>query len=158
SYLLALGSTVFVLISVAYWLWPRKGDLELMARSDLPERTGLPVMPTGSASSGWWGMVGALAVIGTVFGVLFYSYFELRMDSNDWPQGGLPMPELEMPTAGIALLPLSAGPLVIARRLLSCQRALPSVGFFLVATLLGGMCLVGLLWLSAEAGFDPQAN
>ena len=64
----------------------------------------LPLHGTGSRSIGWWGMVFLLAILFTVLGSLIFSYFYLRLYSDQWPQAGLPLPELRPLVAAVGLL------------------------------------------------------
>jgi cytochrome c oxidase subunit I+III len=49
-------------------------------------------------------MLGMIAVLFTVFGALAFSYFYLRLYSDQWPQGGLDPPELTGPFVTFGLL------------------------------------------------------
>jgi cytochrome c oxidase subunit I+III len=105
--LVAAGGAAALLVVLALWLQPSAEVLATLRASDLPRRTGLAVAATGSRSTGWWGMVCLLAVLATSLGALVFCYFYLRLFSEEWPQGGLPMPAV-LPALG-AYLPLFAG-------------------------------------------------
>ena len=99
----AFGGAVLV-ACLAIWLLPREATLKLLRESDLPSRTGLPVISSGSSSVAWWGMVGLLSIVGSGFAALFYSYFYIRLFSEQWPQEGLARPELWLGGAAYAAL------------------------------------------------------
>ena len=61
-YLWTIAGSVFTAGAVARWLWPKRKVLDLMRKSDLPQRTGLPIFSTGTQSTAWWGMVGTVAI------------------------------------------------------------------------------------------------
>ncbi len=100
-YLLSVGGIIATIVAVAGWLWPDRGRLEMLRDSALPTAAGLPLFPTGNRSTGWWGMVCFLAVLGTAFGALFYSYFYLQLFSAHWPQGSIARPHLGLAGAGV---------------------------------------------------------
>jgi heme/copper-type cytochrome/quinol oxidase subunit 3 len=86
-----------------------------MRCSTLPASTGLPIFTTGSQSLGWLGILFLMGVLGWCVGTLLYTYFYLRLYSEQWPQGGLPRPD---PLVGVALysaIPLSAVAVAAAR-------------------------------------------
>ncbi|MBW3599223.1 MAG: cytochrome c oxidase subunit 3 [Planctomycetes bacterium] len=49
-----------------------------------------------------------LVSLGTAFLTVFYAYYYIRLYSEEWPQGGLPLPEIWRPAAIYALLPIAA--------------------------------------------------
>ncbi len=101
-----LGAAVMIAAMVV-WLHPRRSVVALLCKSDLVERSGLPIFTSGRQSVGWWGMVSLLAVLGTVTATLLYSYFYIRLYSEQWPQGDLPLPRwfgLPALTYGLLLL------------------------------------------------------
>lgn len=108
AYIMSAFGCGALIASLAIWLLPREATLKRLRESDLPSRTGLPVMSSGSSAVGWWGMVGLLTIIGSVFAALFYSYFYIRLFSDQWPQEGLPRPELWLGGAAYAAV-LGAG-------------------------------------------------
>src|SRR5690606_2119869 len=115
-YLVAVAGVVFTLIVAVVWLWPKDDELEEIRKTGIERKTGLTLEPTGSASSGWWAMAGVLSVLGTLFAVLYYSYFYLRLYSPAWPQGGIPKPGLLVPGLVYLLLPAGALGLHLAGR------------------------------------------
>jgi cytochrome c oxidase subunit I+III len=52
-------------------------------------------------------MLGMVAIFFTVLAALIYSYYYLRLYSDQWPQMGLPLPELTGPVAAYAALGFS---------------------------------------------------
>lgn len=104
AYIMSVFGGGVLIASLAVWLLPREATLITLRESDLPARTGLPVMSSGSSAVAWWGMVGLLTIIGAMFAALFYSYFYIRLFSEQWPQEGLPRPELWLGGAAYAAL------------------------------------------------------
>src|SRR5690606_6743928 len=95
---------VMLVISLVLWLKPHESIMSKLRESDLPERTGLQVMPSGSASVVWWGMIGLISILGSGFAALIYSYFYIRLFSPQWPQAGLSRPNLWLGAAGFGAL------------------------------------------------------
>ena len=151
-YLVIPLGLVFTAATVALWLYPSDRILRLMAASDLPQRTGLPLVTTGPRSTGWWGVIMLIAVVATALGALFYSYFFIRLFSEQWPQEGLPLPDLGLATAKFAVLVLSVAPQWLAGRWTRPRLALP------VAFVMGGTFLGVQLWELIRPEFAPQTN
>jgi cytochrome c oxidase subunit I+III len=155
--LVPVGALVSVAALMA-WLWPNRRELERMRTSTLPRETGLPIFTTGSKSLGWLGMLFLMAVLGWSLGTLIYAYFHLRLFSAEWPQDGLPLPELLRPGMLHALIPLAAGACGGAWRALRSGNKLGCMLGW------GAGCLLLLLFLGihvsdfAHAEFSPQLN
>ncbi len=95
SYSLAVAAAIFAAGVIGYWLL-HEPAIERDEAEDLEARLGLPVVASGPRSTGWWGMLGLLAILATALAALVYSYFYLRLYSQQWPQDGLPLPDLTM--------------------------------------------------------------
>jgi cytochrome c oxidase subunit I+III len=116
AYLMAALGMVFAGGAVASWLWPARERLDMMRASGLEEKSGLPIFTTGNPSSGWWGAISLLAILGTAFAVLIYCYFYLRLFSAEWPQDGLALPKLGLPALSTLAMAASSGALWLAGR------------------------------------------
>src|SRR5690606_27827800 len=149
---------VMLVITLMLWLKPHESILRKLRDSDLPERTGLPVMPSGSASVAWWGMIGLITILGSGFAALVYSYFYIRLFSPQWPQDGLSRPNLWIGAAAFGAL-LVAG--VIQNwglRRFRMNEPVPA-RWFMAGPLLAGMLYLALqLWDWASADFTLQTN
>lgn len=158
SYLVALVALIFTIIAAIVWMWPEKDELSVMEKSDLEERTGLTLEPTGTKAAGWWAMMGVLCVIGTVFGVLFFSYFYIRLYSPEWPQGEIPHPERLISASMYGLLLPSAGFLYLAKRFLLKGNRWPTIYALGASCAFAIAFLVALLWHIVELPFSPTLN
>nr|WP_238533981.1 cytochrome c oxidase subunit 3 [Herbaspirillum lusitanum] len=69
----------------------------------------LPTFAFGPRSTTWWGTMGMVLVEGTVFALGVMSYFYLRSQSDQWPDGGIP-PDLMWGTLNTLLMLLSCVP------------------------------------------------
>jgi cytochrome c oxidase subunit 3 len=76
----------------------------------------LPTVAFGSRASIWWGVVGIMAIEGTMFAILAASYFYLRGNAAEWPPTGAFHPGLGLATADLAVLLASLIPTHLAAR------------------------------------------
>ncbi len=157
-YLLLVLGLGFGAAVALYWLWPRGHRLDTLRASRVDDRAQLPLFTTGSDAPVWWGGLLFVTIAATVFVVLFFSYFYIRLYSAEWPQGNLPVPELTWSTAALAVLFGSALPLGWGRWQL--RRARPE-GFTygLTASWLLGLLFVALKGVGLRRlDFSPQVN
>jgi cytochrome c oxidase subunit I+III len=144
--------------AIAKWLWPSPRILRALRSSTLPQEAGLPIFTTGAQSTGWWGMVCLLTVIGTALGSLFYSWFYVRLFSHQWPQDALPRPSLLMAAIMLLLLLASAPAQWLAMRRFR-DRHKRQVHLAAGGVIAAAAAFLGVQWYGlANAGFGPDAN
>src|SRR5690606_10270409 len=101
--------------------------------------------------TGWWGAVCAIVVLSTVLGVLFYSYFYIRLYSDEWPQGGIARPPWLGSGALLMMMLLSSAFMLWARRSLHVGLRMQTYLSLGCALLLGGIFVAGqVAWLAAQ--------
>ena|ERR1051325_19800 len=76
----------------------------------------LPPVASGERTTIWWGVLGLLAIEGTMFALLVGTYFYLMRNFDSWPPAGTPAPDLLAGTANMILLLISIWPMWIAHR------------------------------------------
>jgi cytochrome c oxidase subunit III len=76
---------------------------------------GLPSYAFGHRSVMWWGMMGMMAIEGTVFALTIATYFYLRSHSTAWPMTAMP-PELLWGTINTVILLVSMIPNHLAKK------------------------------------------
>jgi len=81
------------------------------ARPSQPEAGELPLNANDRRAPLWWGMVGLITIEAVLFASLITSYFYLRFYAPEWPLGGIPKPDLLLPSIGAVMLLLSSGPM-----------------------------------------------
>jgi cytochrome c oxidase subunit III len=105
----------------------------------------LPSTAFGPRVTVWWGVLGLLAIEGTMFAMLVGSYFYLRQDSPAWPPLGTPPPAIGVTTANVALLVLSVIPMALVDRAARRRQRVAIAGWLLVLTL-AGLASCALRW------------
>lgn len=155
-YLLSIGGVVVTVMGLFQWLWPDRKRIETVRTSGVDTASGLTVFPTGSQSTNWWGMISFLAILGTAFGVLTYSYFYLQLFSESWPQDGIPRPGFGAWTVGAVLS--IAGAVLAWKGVRAFKRGAGPArwlgGAFGVGLLAGAFYVTELMGLT----FTPQTN
>jgi cytochrome c oxidase subunit 3 len=91
----------------------------------------------GHRSIVWWGTMGMVLIEGTMFALMFGTYFYLRMRNSTWPPN-VPPPDLKWGTLNLLVLLVSAVPNELARR--AGERIdLPRVRLWMIVCLLFGV-------------------
>ncbi len=157
-YLVSIAGLVFTAGMLIKWLWPSESIMNKLISSDLPAISGLPIFTSGSRSVGWWGMMYLLGVLLTVYGVLLFSYFYLRLFSETWPQDGIPLPDLPLMGTAVVVLLLSVGPVAFARRWLFSKPIAVVRAALLLAAAAGTAFLVMQVVELLSLSFSPQTN
>ena len=78
--------------------------------------SGLPEFAFGSRTLTWWGVMGFLAIEGTMLVICFVSYFYLRTRVLEWPPAPVKAPVLFWPTINLVVLLLSIVPMHLVSR------------------------------------------
>jgi heme/copper-type cytochrome/quinol oxidase subunit 3 len=116
----------------------------------------LPVGVSGTASTGWWGMIFFILTEATLFAFLFVSYYYLGSRHSRWPPDGAP--ELKLAVINTIILVVSSVPMWLAERVVRRGR------LALCSYLLGAVLLMGIAFLIIEAtewshqSFTPATN
>jgi cytochrome c oxidase subunit 3 len=76
----------------------------------------LPEFAFGQRAITWWGVMGFLAIEGTMLVICFVSYFYLRTRVTDWPPPPTELPDLFIPTINLAVLLISVVPMYLVSR------------------------------------------
>jgi heme/copper-type cytochrome/quinol oxidase subunit 3 len=76
----------------------------------------LPDFAFGNRTLTWWGVMGFLAIEGTMLVICFVSYFYLRTRVTDWPPPPTNLPDLLIPTINLGVLLASVIPMYLASR------------------------------------------
>jgi cytochrome c oxidase subunit 3 len=91
----------------------------------------------GHRSIVWWGTMGMVLIEGTMFALMFGTYFYLRMRNSTWPPN-VPPPDLKWGTLNVLVLLMSAVPNELAKR--AGERIdLPRVRLWMIVCLLFGV-------------------
>jgi len=156
-YILSIGGAIATVIALFHWLWPDEEWDRKIKASPVAEAAGLPIITSGSRNTDHWATIGFLAVIATVHGALFFSYFYIQLFSVEWPQQGIPTPDHMLPMFATSAAIGGAGVAWFARR--NFLRGEGSPMIFLAAALslgIGSLILYAIHW--NDLGFTPQQN
>lgn len=112
----------------------------------------------GTKPVAWWGTILFIATEAMLFAALISSYIYLRYNSEEWPLGGIPIPELKLAIPGTIVLLTSSATAHLAERRIGKgdQNGMRWA--------LGGTILLGLGFLGIQAteymsaSFTPQTN
>ncbi|MFO7963048.1 MAG: cbb3-type cytochrome c oxidase subunit I [Desulfobacterales bacterium] len=157
SYMPAVIASVFAVILIGYWL-TREPEIDPGEADYLTEHLKLPLLSSGSRSVGWWAMLGMAAILFTVLAVLIYSYFYLRLYSAQWPQFGLPLPDLKISSAAYAALAAAGVLQVISFRMRRQKRRRPII-YVMAGIIVSGLCFAaGQWWSLASTPFSHSDN
>lgn len=149
---------VISVIGLIGWLVPDRKELEAMRTSTLSDELGIPIFTTGSKALGWLGLMFLLAVLGTLFLGLFYTYFYLRLYSTEWPQGGISRPELVVPILLYSLLFAAALCTGFGWRWFRRGAKWTYTVCLLLACMLASVFLGLHFWNLTVLDFEPQTN
>ena len=121
----------------------------------------LPTVHFGSHSLTWWGVLGMMAIEGTVFLLMIATYFYLHSRSVEWPPHRNP-PDLLWGTVNLVLFLVSAFPNEWCRRR-APKGELRAVRIGLVVLSLFGIVIVGvrcleLLHLNTDWSVDAYGS
>ncbi len=158
----ALVLAVFTVAMLLRWLWDTDPG-PTQEPIDIGGGIVLPAYATGTRSHSWWALVVMLLVSGTIFAVLVFSYFYLRLVAPQvWPAAsGQALPALGWPATGAVLLALSSAALVLARRALA-RSDRRGHGLMRCALLLAPLLLAlawgAELWAQWQSGLRPSAT
>ncbi|MBX3444591.1 MAG: cytochrome c oxidase subunit I [Planctomyces sp.] len=158
AYILSAFGGAATIIALVLWLRPKQRIVRLLRRSGLAERTGLTVFPTGTLSTAWWGTLGLTTIAGSSVGALLYSYFYIRLFSEQWPQGGIGLPDWRLATLAIGLLTTSVPAVGWGLRQLRRGRRWPTKAGFSAGLVGGGAYVVLQLVELSRLGFSPSES
>jgi cytochrome c oxidase subunit I+III len=157
NFLLAGILAIITIIMIGSWMYIEP-KLPQEEAEELAASLNLPLFTSGSKATGWWGTIGMIAILLTIFGALIFSYFYLRLYSTEWPQGELPLPQIFEPL--IAVIVLAAGGITqginswawrVGRRQMLL---LGMAGVVASGLIFAG----GELWILVSTPFGPTAN
>src|SRR5918911_3274082 len=102
----------------------------------------LPPVGSGERTTVWWGVLGLLAIEGTMFALLAATYFYLLRNFEVWPPAGTPPPDLLAGTANMILLLVSIWPMWIAHRAALQEERAPIWVALAICTVFGIVALI----------------
>ena len=158
AYMMSAFGLIALFIILMLWLSPKRNTLAMLRESDLPERSGLPVMSTGPRSTVWWGMICWLAMYASSFAALLYTYFYLRLFTPQWPPEGIPDPESALAAVSYGVLIVGSvaqcfGLTCFRRKIWTRSRILMGVAIACGVVFIAMEC-----WEFWRVGFTPRTD
>ncbi len=145
---------------VAAWLWRSPEDAPERIEV-IRERSHLPfVILAGPHALGRWGMSLFLVTEGVLFGSSLSSYFLVRGNSDEWPQGGIEPPDLLLPAVLTVLLVACSASIQWSRAQTEADRERPvALRLGLLVTMALGVAFLVLQGLEfRDVGYGPTDN
>ncbi len=90
------------------WHWPDRIETT-EEELEFEREFGIPVHPNGSPIVTRWAMIMMTLILSIALACFVFSYFFIRLQSPEWPQGGIALPNVLFPIISSALLVVSAG-------------------------------------------------
>jgi len=155
---LTLGSGLFFLIVVLYWLWTGTAEIPEKQSKDIGEGRRVPLYVAGPRSTGWWAMFITMTGDLTAFLAVLFGYFFFWTIHTDFPLLGVDGPGWQWPlAAGVLTLATwattlgarftnTAGQVVLSRILLGAGP---------IGAAASGLALMAGPWTT---GLDPTAH
>ncbi|MFL5155077.1 MAG: cytochrome c oxidase subunit 3 [Microvirga sp.] len=106
----------------------------------------LPTVVFGSRAPLWWGVMGIMAIEGTMFAIMAASYFYLRGGAEVWPPPGVLHPGLGITTLNLAILLASIVPMHLASKAAE-REDVPAIRNWLIAATLLMMAFLAVRWI-----------
>jgi cytochrome c oxidase subunit 3 len=119
----------------------------------------LPEVTFGHRSTIWWGVLGLVAIEGSVFAMLAVSALYLRQSVPLWPPAGTPLPRLLAATTNVGVLLVSLLPMIrVHRNALARRPRAVAIGLAICTGLtLVSLALRGLEFRALQTRWDSHA-
>jgi cytochrome c oxidase subunit I len=153
-----LGSGLFFLGVVLYWLWTGTAEIPEKQTKDIGNNRRVPLYVAGPRSTGWWAMFITMTGDLTAFLAVLFGYFFFWTVHPAFPPVGIDGPGWQWPLVAGVLVLLTWGATLGARLANAAGRVVLSRGLLvagLVGAVLAGLALMAGPWAT---GLDPTAH
>jgi cytochrome c oxidase subunit I+III len=157
SYITAAIATVFVVGLLCWWLY-RDPPFDQNEADQLSAHLKLPMFSSGTRAAGWWGMWGFVFILFTILGGLIYSYYYIRLYSDQWPQMGISKPALTAPAIAYAVLVAGGFMQVFNLWARKSRRRRILMGGLAAVAILGLAFIAAELWNLLTLPFGPTGS
>ena len=153
-----LGSGVFFLAVLLYWLWTGTAEIPEKQSKDIGDGRRVPLYVAGPRSTGWWAMFITMTGDLTAFLAVLFGYFFFWTIHADFPPAGIDGPGWQWPlVAGV--LTLATWAATLGARFANAAGQVMLSRILLAGGLLGaataGLALMAGPWTT---GLDPTAH
>jgi cytochrome c oxidase subunit I len=153
-----LGSGLFFLGVVLYWLWTGTAEIPEKQTKDIGNGRRVPLYVAGPRSTGWWAMFITMTGDVTAFLAVLFGYFFFWTVHPAFPPQGMEGPGWQWPLMAGGLVILTWGVTLGARLANAAGRVALARGLLVVGlsgTVLSGLALMAGPWTT---GLDPTAH
>jgi cytochrome c oxidase subunit I len=153
-----LGSGLFFLGVVLYWLWTGTAEIPEKQTKDIGDSSRVPLYVAGPRSTGWWAMFITMTGDLTAFLAVLFGYFFFWTVHPAFPPQGIEGPGWQWPLVAGVLVLLTWGATLGGRLANAAGRVVLSRGLLvagLVGAVLAGLALMAGPWTT---GLDPTAH
>jgi cytochrome c oxidase subunit I len=153
-----LGSGLFFLGVVLYWLWTGTAEIPEKQTKDIGNGRRVPLYVAGPRSTGWWAMFITMTGDLTAFLAVLFGYFFFWTVHPAFPPQGIEGPGWQWPLVAGVLVLLTWGATLGGRLANAAGRVVLSRGLLvagLVGAVLAGLALMAGPWTT---GLDPTAH
>jgi cytochrome c oxidase subunit III len=114
------------------------------AENALTDATIIPESDFSFHAPRWWGSRLMIFIEAIALTILAITYFYIRSNSDSWPRSGTLLPDLRLPSLGLLVICLGAGPFWNAARLARRHARPPLIARWLVLGVLFGVSAIAL--------------
>ncbi|QDZ10676.1 cytochrome c oxidase subunit I [Devosia ginsengisoli] len=155
---LTLGSGLFFLAVLLYWLWTGTGEIPEKQSKDIGDGRRVPLYVAGPRSTGWWAMFITMTGDLTAFLAVLFGYFFFWTIHTDFPPVGVDGPGWQWPLMAGGLT-LATWTVTLGARFANAAGQVVLSRILLGAGLLGaaasGLALMAGPWTT---GLDPTSH
>ena len=149
---MTVAAGVLAVVAILWWLWTGTAPIPEKPEKHVGRGLVLPLYSSGPTSVGWWAMCITMVGDMTAFVGLVFAYFFFWTIQPDFPPAGIDPPALGWLVAGVALVILSWGVMVLARG----RHARGAVAWARWIPALSGLPALGALVAFAAAAWDAD--
>jgi cytochrome c oxidase subunit I+III len=104
QHIAALVGLVVIAVALVGWHWPSDVPTTVEEEERFEHETGIQVRPNGSPIIARWAMGSIVLVLAIAIGTLLFAYFYIRIENQNWPPPGIPLPNWPAAVVSMAVV------------------------------------------------------